>query len=100
MALGLVLLQQRLYLQPQRPVVQRQPFADILMHGGFADPEFFGGGADGGPVLYQVKSQFLGPLLQILFDSAPLLQAVPLYEPERGKRTENQAVWQGICKTE
>ena len=31
MALGLVFLQQRLYLQPQRPVVQRQPLADILM---------------------------------------------------------------------
>ena len=70
------------------------------MHGGFADPEFFGGGPYRRPVLYQVKSQFLGPLLQILFDSAPLLQAVPLYEPERGKRTENQAVWQGIRITE
>ena len=89
MALGLVFLQQRLYLQPQRPVVQRQPLADILMDGGFADTEFFGSVPHCRPVLYQVKSQFFGPLLQILFDSAPLLQAVPLYEPERGKRTEN-----------
>ena len=67
------------------------------MDGGFADAEFFGGGPYRRPVLYQVKSQFFGPLLQILFDSAPLLQAVPLYEPERGKRTVIQAVRRGIC---
>ena len=91
MPLGLVLVQQRLDLQPQRPVVQGQPLADILMDSGFADTEFLGGGPYRRPVLYQVKSQFFGPLLQILFDSAPLLQAVPLYERGGGKRTESIA---------
>lgn len=43
------------------------------MHRGLADPEFFGGGADGRPVFYEVKGQLLGPLFQILSDRAPLL---------------------------
>ena len=94
-ALGLVLLQQRLYLQPQRAVVQGQPFADILMDGGLADAELLGGSPHRRPVLYQVKSQLLGPLLQIFFDSAPLLQAVPLYEALGGKRTVFRAVLRG-----
>ena len=89
--LRLVFVQQRLYLQPQRAVVQRQPFTDVLVDGGLADTEFFGGGPHRRLVLYQVKSQFFGPLLQIFFDSAPLLQAVPLYERSGGKRTENGA---------
>ena len=87
MALGFVFLQQRLYLQPQRTVIQRQPLADVLMYGRFADPEFFGGSAYCRLVLYQVKGQFFGPLFQILFDSAPLLQAVPLYVAFGVKRT-------------
>lgn len=43
------------------------------MHCGLADPEFFGGGADGRPVFYEVKGQLLGPLFQIFSDRAPLL---------------------------
>lgn len=42
------------------------------MYGGFADAELFGGGADGGPVLYQVQSQLSGSLLQVVSDNAPL----------------------------
>ena len=57
------------------------------MYGRFADPEFFGGSAYCRLVLYQVKGQFFGPLFQILFDSAPLLQAVPLYVAFGVKRT-------------
>ena len=87
MALGFVFLQQRLYLQPQRAVIQGQPLADVLMYGRFADPEFFGGSAYCRLVLYQVKGQLFGPLFQIFFDSAPLLQAVPLYVPFGAKRT-------------
>ena len=90
-ALGFVFVQQRLYLQPQRPIVQGQPLADILVDGGLADAELFGGGPHRRLILYQVKGQLLGPSLQILFDSAPLLQAVPLYEPLGGKRTEDAA---------
>ena len=63
----------------------------FCMDGGLADTEFFGGGPHRRLVLYQVKSQFFGPLLQIFFDSAPLLQAVLLYERSGGKRTENGA---------
>ena len=87
MALGFVFLQQRLYLKPQRAVIQGQPLADVLMYGRFADPEFFGGSAYCRLVLYQVKGQLFGPLFQIFFDSAPLLQAVPLYVPFAAKRT-------------
>ena len=44
----------------------------FCMDGGFADAELFGGGADSRPVLNEVKSQLLGSLFQIFFDSAPL----------------------------
>ena len=73
MPLGLVLLQHRLDLRVERPVIQRQTLRKVLMHRGLADPEFFGGGADGRPVFYEVKGQLLGPLFQILSDRAPLL---------------------------
>ena len=72
MALGLVFLQHRLYLGVERAVVQRQALGQVLMYRGFADAELFRGGADGGPVFYEVKGQLLGPLFQILSDRAPL----------------------------
>ena len=72
MALGLVLLQHRLHLRVERAVVQRQALGQILMYRGLADTELFRGGADGGPVFYEVKGQLLGPLFQILSDRAPL----------------------------
>ena len=71
-ALCLVLLQHRLHLRIKRPVIQRQPFGQILMYRGFADAEFFGGGANRSPVFYEVKSQLLGPLFQIFTNRAPL----------------------------
>ena len=37
----------------------------ILMYCGFADAEFFCGGAAGGPVLDDVRGQFTGPLLDV-----------------------------------
>ena len=42
------------------------------MDGGFTDAEFLRGGADRGPVLYDVKSQALGPLLHISFQHTTL----------------------------
>ena len=62
MALGLVDIQNVFYLQVQRPIELGQPFGDIFVHGGFADAEFLCGGADCGPVLYDVKSEALCPL--------------------------------------
>jgi len=41
----------------------------ILMHCTFADPKLLCGGTDGGPVLYDVKSQALGPVLHIPFQT-------------------------------
>ena len=35
------------------------------MHCTFADPKLLCSGADGGPVLYDVKSQALGPVLHV-----------------------------------
>ena len=35
------------------------------MYGGFADPEALGGGADGGPVVYDEHRQVTGALLDI-----------------------------------
>ena len=86
MALRLVLFQQRLYLQPQSAVIQRQPFTDILMHGGLADSELLCGGAYRRFVLYQVKGQLLGPLFQILSNRAPLpCRYCPMYMMPRRK---------------
>ncbi len=72
MPLGLVLVQNGLHLPVQHPVTGGQTLRQILMYGGFADAELFGGGADGGPVLYQVQSQLSGSLLQVVSDNAPL----------------------------
>lgn len=84
-ALRLVLLQQRLDLKPERAVIQGQPFTDVLVDGGFADAELFGGGADSRPVLNEVKSQLLGSLFQIFFDSAPLPCSYCAIYMERGR---------------
>ena len=72
-ALRLVFLQHRLHLRVERAVIQRQTLRQVLMHRGLADAEPFGGSANRGPVLYEVKGQLLGPLFQILSDRAPLL---------------------------
>lgn len=72
MALGLVLVQDLLHLQPQRPVVKGQPLGKVLVYRGFADAELLGGGTHRRAVFYEVKGQLLGPLFQILFDSLPL----------------------------
>ena len=70
--LGTVFVQYGLYLCVQRPVAQGQALGQVLVYGGFADAELLGGGADGGPVLYDVKGQVFGPGFQIVFDSTPL----------------------------
>ena len=67
-ALGLVLIQHRLDLPVQPPVVGRQTLRQVLMHRGFADAELLGGGPDGGPVFHHVQRQVPGALLQIVFD--------------------------------
>lgn len=72
-ALGLVLLHHRLDLQIQRAVIQWQPLRQVLVDGGLADAELLGGGADRGPVFYEVMGQLHGPLLQIVANRAPLL---------------------------
>ncbi len=71
-ALGLVLVQDGLCLEVERAVAQRQTLRQVLVYRGFAQAEMLGGGADGGPVLYDVKGQVFGPGFQIVFDSTPL----------------------------
>ena len=46
------------------------PFAYNRMYRGLADAVLFGGGTDGGAVFYQVKSQLLGSLFQVLFHAS------------------------------
>ena len=53
-------------------------FCCIRMDGAFADAEFLRGGADRGPVLYDVKSETLSPLLHIFFQT---LHSPPLVAP-------------------
>ena len=69
MALGLVHLQHGLDLKIQRAVEFRQPLAQILVDSAFADAELFGGGADSGPVFYDVLSKRDGTLLDVPFQS-------------------------------
>lgn len=83
MTLCLVLLQQRLHLPPQRAVAQRQTLADIFMYRGFADAEVLRGGAHRRVLLDKIQRQHLRALFQVLFDSAPLLLAVSLYEGKK-----------------
>ena len=42
------------------------------MYRGFADTEFLRGGADRGPVLYDVKSETFCPLLHVFFQTPSL----------------------------
>ena len=42
------------------------------MYGGFTDTEFLRGGADRGPVLYDVKSKTFSPLLYVFFQTSSL----------------------------
>ena len=72
MPLGLVAVEQLPHLLIERGVDLLQPLREILVDGRFGDAELFGGGADGGPVLYDVKGQVFGPGFQIVFDSTPL----------------------------
>jgi len=44
----------------------------ILVDGAFADAKLLCGGPDGGPVLYDVKSQAFGPLLHVFFQTPSL----------------------------
>jgi hypothetical protein len=39
------------------------------VYGAFADAEFLGGGTDSCPVLYDVKSQALGPVFHVFLQS-------------------------------
>ena len=71
-ALGLVHVQYRFYLIVQRAVEFRQTFAQIFMDRGFADAEFLSGGADGGPVLYDVLSERDGTLLDVSLQATTL----------------------------
>ena len=68
MALGLVHLQHGFDLEVQRAVEFRQPLAQILVDSALADAELFGG-ADSGPVFYDVLSKRDGPLLDVPFQS-------------------------------
>ena len=65
MALGLIGIQHLFHLGVQRPVEGRQAFADVLVHGGLADPELPGGGTDGCAVFHDVGGQLTGPLLDV-----------------------------------
>ena len=72
MALGFVHLQHFLHLKEKRAVEFRQTFAQILVNGGFADAEFFGGGADCGPVFDNVLSQRDGAIFDVPFQKTTL----------------------------
>ena len=56
------------------------------MHCTFADPKLLCGGTDGGPVLYNVKSQAFGPALHISLQKTltPRLVVLPIYAREGG----------------
>ena len=82
-ALGLVLLQKCLDLQPQRAVALGQTLADVLMYSGFADAELLCGGAHRRVIFDEIQGQHLRALFQILLDRAPLLLAVSLYAGEK-----------------
>ena len=47
-------------------------FCYIRMYGGFADAEFLRGGADCGPILYDVQSQAFRPVLHVTLQSTTL----------------------------
>ena len=65
MSLGFVDIQNFFCLQIQRTVEQRKPLGDIFMYGGLADAKLPGSAPDGRLVLYDVKRQLTGALLNI-----------------------------------
>ena len=66
MAFGLVLLQNGLHLQRERPVILGQPLGQVLMYGRFADPKLFCRSANRGAVFDDVHSQIAGSLLDVM----------------------------------
>lgn len=54
------------------------------MYGRFADAEFFRGGADGGPVLYDVLGQRAGPLFNVTFQTQHSLFCAAISYAEPG----------------
>jgi len=65
MPLGLVYIQEQTHLFIKPRIDPRKPLCQILMYCGFTDPEALGGGADGGPVVYDEHRQVTGALLDI-----------------------------------
>ena len=61
----LIFFQYLLDLQIERTVEAGQAFLQILVYGGLADTEFPGGAPDGRLVLYDVKRQLTGALLNM-----------------------------------
>ena len=72
MPFGLVIIQNMLHLTCKRRIQFPQPLRQILVNGGFADAEFFGGGADCGPVFDNVLSQRDGALFDVPFQKTTL----------------------------
>ena len=56
-------------LQVEASIKKWQAFRNILMYCAFTDSKLLCGGTDSGPVLYDVKSQALGPVLHIPFQT-------------------------------
>ena len=67
MPLGLVDFQYLPRLQVQTPVELRQTLRNVLMYSGFADIEFFRGGADCRPILNDVQGETFRPFFHIPF---------------------------------
>ena len=66
MPLGLVALQQRAHLQPQRAVEVFEPLAHVLVHRRLGNAEALRGGAHGALMLQQVRGQSARALLDVL----------------------------------
>ena len=63
--LGLIDFQNLMNLKIERTVELRKPLRNILVYGGFADPEFLRGRADRRLIFYDVLGQLFGPLLHV-----------------------------------
>ena len=63
------------------------------MYGGLADAEFIGCGAHRGPVLYDVKSEALCPLLHVFFQNTltPPRLVGPSYAGKEGSIPDEKA---------
>lgn len=84
MPLGLVLLQHKAYLRPQRAVDPPQPLCQILVYGRLADAELLRGGADSAFIFDDIRGQLAGPFLYTGMhshhspaDAAPLRERAP-----------------------